>query len=190
MPRGLIPVVVEGGAPAWNQTFYKAAGTAVLGVGDRVIRKADSTDPKGFSEVQKAAANGAHTGVITGIKPFAGGDITNQINCIPAGTAGYLQVDVNPASIFKIAEGGAGTALAKTNIDQSADVITNSDFDTVRNVSTAALDNATIGSGKALHIVGLLREINNDVGNTEVWWLVKANLHTDVNASAANMTDF
>lgn len=173
-----------------THVYYKAAGTGILGVGDRVIRKAASTDPLGHAEVEKAAANGAMTGVIVGIKPFHNGDVTNQVNYIAAADDGYLLVDDDPNSLFKCIEGGAGTALTvATALNKHIDAVTNSDFNTTAMRSTSGIDNNALATGNAFIIVELSQQVGNLVGNTEVEWTVKPVLHTEVNASAANVTE-
>jgi len=169
--------------------YYKAAGTSILGVGDRVIRKTASTDPLGkVAEIQKASVGGAHTGVIVAVEQLKQNFDINTVNNIAAANAGYVLVYDRPDGLLKCIEGGSGSALTVVNVGDHINSITNSDFNTTINASTSGLDNNALSQGNSFIIVGFSQLVNNTSSSVLQEWIVKANLHTEVNNSATNVT--
>jgi len=187
-PRGLTPVKYRSGMPysGISRRYYKDATAGILAVGDNVIRVTNSSDPKGGPEVVKATVGAAITGVIVGIEPHP--DRLGQVGYLAAADLGYVLVADDPNLLFEVQEGGTGTALAVTNVGEHIDVITAADASTTIGRSVAQLDKGALATGNTYRIEEFVQRENNELG-LYAKWLVSANLHTEVNASATNLTE-
>ena len=187
-PSGFRPVCYRSGAPyngAANR-YYKDTTAGVIGIGDIVIRGTNSSSPDGYPEIVRAAADAAITGVVVGIEPI----MTNlsQQGYLLAADVGYVLVADDPNLLFEVQEGGSGTSLAVTNIGEHIDSSTPADADTFIGRSKTVLDNAALATGNQWRIEGLVHRADNAVG-AYAKWLVSPNLHTEINASATNLTE-
>lgn len=188
-PRGFEPVMMSNGNPYTGQCrrYYKdSTANTVIAVGDPVIRVVSSSDPEGGPEIVRATTGAAITGVVVGIQQ----DISNlaKTNYLAATDSGYVFVADDPDTIFEVQEGGSGTALAITDIGKHIDSVTALDGDTTLGRSKYQIDNGAKATDNTWIIVGLSPKADNAVG-TYAKWLVKANLHTEVNASATTRTE-
>lgn len=187
-PRGFEPVRHSDGKPYTGQCnrYYKDATAGIIGVGDPVIRVVSSSDPEGGPEIVRATTGAAITGVVVGIEPRRG-DL-GQVGYLAAADLGYVLVADDPNLIFEVQEGGSGTALAVTDIGKHIDSVAALNADTTIGRSKYQIDNNAKAADNTWIIVGLSPKAENAVGQYAKW-LVKPNLHTEVNASATNVTE-
>lgn len=186
-PRGFTPVNSDGSGTFSGkvQRFYKSATAGILGIGDEVIRATNSTDPEGGPEIVKATVGAAITGVIVGYEPNRAN--LTQLHLASADTR-YVYVSTDPDQLYEAQDTTGGTALVVTQIGEHIDSITAVDADTSTGRSKAELDNAAVATGNTWRIEGLVQRADNVVGE-HAMWLVKANLHTERNASATSLTE-
>lgn len=186
-PRGFVPYQYADGKPYTGQAtrYYKDA-SVVLAVGDPVIRAASSSDPEGGPEITRGTTGAAVTGVIVGVEPVRS-DLSKR-NYLAAADANYVLVADDPDLLFEVQEGGSGTALAITDIGKHIDSVTALDADATLGLSKYQIDNNAKATDNTWIIVRLSPKPNNTVGQYAKW-IVKANLHTEVNASATNRTE-
>lgn len=187
--RGFIPVCYTHGAAYTGAAniFYKASGTTyAIGVGDPVIRVTASADPNGGPQCDASAVGGAITGVVVGVVP----SVLRPYQPAYLGTSdsGYLLVATDHNLLFMVQEAGAGTALAVTDIGTNINMITRASCDTNTGWSKMCIDNNAKAAGYTWAIKALANIPNNAVGQSAKW-LVQASLHTEVNASAQNITN-
>lgn len=188
-PRGFEPAMRSDGSSytGMGRTYYKDAAVAntIISVGDPVIRVTASSDPNGNPSIVRATTGGAITGVVTGVIP----DPTriNQSEYLSASQSGYVIVEDDPDVIWEVQETGTGTALAITDIGLHINSVTAVNGSTLTGRSAYQIDNNAKTSGDTWIIVALGKRPGNGVG-LYAKWLVKANLHTEVNASATNRT--
>lgn len=188
MIQGFKPVAYKSGAP-YNgacRMYYKSASDGALYVGDAVIRKTGSTDPNGAHEAIIATVGAAITGVVVGVladpkRPF-------QQNYLASGDVGYLLVADDPNLLFEVQEGGSGTALAITDVGTNLNTASSPVPSTYTGYSGMVIDNNTKSAGNTWSLWGLVNRPNNALG-ASAKWLVSASLHTEVNASAQNITN-
>ena len=187
-PRGFEPKRYSDGKPYTGQAnrYYKDATAGVIGVGDPVIRVVSSSDPEGGPEIVRATTGAAITGVVVGVEPIRG--TLSQVGYLAAADVGYVLVADDPHLIYEVQEGGSSTALAVTDIGKHIDSVTALDADTTIGRSKYQIDNGAKATDNTWIIVGLSPKSDNVVG-AYAKWLVKANLHTEVNASATNVTE-
>lgn len=187
-PRGFEPIRHSDGKPYTGQCnrYYKDATAGIIGVGDPVIRVVSSSDPEGGPEIVRATTGAAITGVVVGIEPVRGN--LGQVGYLAAADVGYVLVADDPTLLFEVQEGGSGTALAITDIGKHIDSVTALNADTTIGRSKYQIDNNAKATGDTWIIVQLSPKADNAVG-TYAKWLVRANLHTEVNASATNITE-
>lgn len=184
--RGFTPVRYSSGKAytgAANR-YYISSTAAILGVGDLVIRATNSSDPEGGPEVIEATAGSAITGSIVALVPQRG-DLAK--NHIASADAGYVMVADDADLLLEVQEVTGGTALAVVNVGEHIDQ-TASTADTTTGRSTLELDNAALATNNTFRIEELSRVANNAVGEHAAW-LVKANLHTERNASTTSITE-
>ena len=186
-PRGFRPVCDKSGRPftGAGTRYYKDATAGIIGVGDPVIRGTNSSDPEGGPEIVRATTGSAITGVVIGIEPVRS-DLSKKH--LAAADTGYVIVADDPDLLFAVQEGTGGTALAVTNVGQHIDSITAVDANTTTGQSKYAISNAALAVDNTWRIERLSTRPDNAVGDAAEW-LVSANLHTEVNASASTRTE-
>jgi hypothetical protein len=189
-PRGFTPVCYMSGKPynSPGNRYYKdgAVANMILAVGDPVIRVA-STDPNGYPCITRATTGAAITGVIQAIEVVTS-DLS-KAGAYAAADSGYVMVCDDPDVLFEVQEGGSGTQLTiAAAIGKHIDSITAVDGNTLTGRSKYQLDNNAVASANTWIIRGLVDRPDNAVGQYAKW-LVQANLHTDINASASNTTE-
>jgi hypothetical protein len=186
-PRGFTPVKMADGKPycGIGNRYYKDTTAGAIGIGDPVIRVVSSSDPLGGPEIVRATTGAAITGVVVGIEPNRS-DLSKLY--LAAGDTGYVLVEDDPNVIFEVQEGGSGTQLAVTDVGKHIDSVTALDCDTVTGRSKYQIDNNAKATDNTWIIKGLSSKPDNAVGQYAKW-LVQANLHTEVNASATNHTE-
>lgn len=186
-PSGLAPVRYLNGAPWSGQArlycILSGNGSAYA-IGDPVV-VGGSGDDNGVPDVVLATAGTGNQ--VTGVIVSAGGivnggfmaDPTNlNTTVIPATKTKnyYVMVVDDPNVVFEIQEGGAGAALAKTDISNNFNLKsgTNSGY-----LSGWVLDNASAATTATLQLklLGLAQRKDNTFG-TYAKWLVKINNHT------------
>lgn len=186
-PRGFTPIAhMHGGYKGHGNWYYKDATAGVIGMGDAVIRVASSSDPLGGPEIVKSTQDAAVTGVVVGISPNRSNLVKNGY--LAAADVGYVLVEDNPQAVFQVQESGSGTALAVTDVGKHISTITAADANTTLGRSVDALDNGA----KATNNTWIIRRLSSNPGNTVgayAKWDVQANLHTEQNASATNITE-
>lgn len=185
-PRGFRPVCDKSGRPFTGSgtLYYKDATAGIIGVGDPVIRGTNSSDPDGGPEIVRATTGAAITGVVIGIAPNRA-DLSKKH--LAAADTGYVLVADDPDLLFAVQEVNSGTALAVTNIGEHIDSIAAVDADTTTGQSKYSIDNAALAADNTWRIERLVNKPDNAVG-AAAEWLVSANLHTEVNASASTRT--
>ena len=186
-PRGFTPVKYASGLAYSGaaRRYYKDATAGIIGVGDPVIRATNSSDPEGGPEIVRATTGAAITGVVVGIDPVRSN--LNQLH-LAAADVGYVFVADDPNLLFEVQEVTGGTALAVTNVGEHIDSITAVDANTTTGRSKYEIDNAAVATGNTWRLEELVNRPDNVVGE-HAKWLVSANLHTEVNASASNKTE-
>lgn len=187
-PRGFTPVAYDGadlkGKCHW---YYKGTTAGIIGIGDPVIRNTTTTSAtkdgvKG--EIVRATAGAAITGVVVAIAP----DVTNLDRVrLESADTGYVLVADHPDQVFECQEVSGGTALTLAAIGNHIDC-TIGDASSTTGRSVSELNNAAVATDNTFIIVGLSPRPDNEVGE-HAKWLVKANLHTDRNASATSITE-
>jgi hypothetical protein len=188
LKKGFRPVCYRSGAPyngSYN-IYYKDATAGIIAVGDPVIRGTDSSDPEGYPECVRATTDGAITGVVVGVVPTLAR--IDQPRHLLAADVGYLMVADDPNLLFEVQDNGGATGIAITNIGQHVDSVTALDADIVLGYSKFEIDTESLATGNTWRIEKLVKRADNAVG-ANAKWLVSANLHTEVNASATNLTE-
>lgn len=187
-PRGFTPVRYRNGQPylGISRRYYKDATAGIIGVGDPVIRVANSSDPLGGPEIVRATTGAAITGVVVGIVPSP--SRIDQASYLAAADVGYVLVADDPDLLFEVQEVSGGTPIAVTNVGQHIDSVTAINANTSTGRSNYEIDNAAIATDNTWLIEELVERENNAVGE-HAKWLVSANLHTERNASASSRTE-
>lgn len=187
--NGFTPVRYADGTPynGVGRWYWKGVTAGPICVGDRVVRKTGSASPSGGPEIIRATVGANMTGVVVGMAP----NISN-LNQVPgymaAADTGYVRVEDDPTVIFEVQETGVGTALATTDVGKHINTSTAADGNSAIGRSTDGLDNNAKSTGNEWIIVSLADKPNNSLG-LYAKWLVKPNLHTEVNAGAANVKE-
>lgn len=189
-PRGFTPVADDGADLKGKCHWYYKGTTAntILGIGDPVVRIAtttSATDEGVKGEIARHTTGAAITGVIVAIKP----DVTNlDRKHLAATDTGYVLVADHPDQVFEVQEVSGGTALTLAAIGNHIDAVAAVNANTTTGRSNYEIDNAAVATDNTFIIVGLAPKPDNAVGE-HAKWLVKANLHTDRNASATSITE-
>lgn len=178
-PRGFTPINLD-----WSRVhrYYKSA-SVVIGVGDPVIRAANSTDPEGYASITRATTGAAITGVVVGIEPNA----SRTTKHLASGDTGYVLVADDPNQEFEVQDNGGASGLIITQIGEHIDSVTALDANTTTGRSKYQLDTEAVAADNTWSLVRLVNEPNNAVG-ANARWIVKPNLHTECNNSATNIT--
>lgn len=188
-PNGFKPVGYINSSVKWvggGNWYYKAAGANALGMYQRVIRAADSSDPEGGPMVVRAAADGAMTGVVVGVRPLPGQAFGPSV--IEADQEGYVLVADDPNLVFEVQQGGTGTDLAITNIGQHIDATAVADPNLVTGFAVDMIDIGALATGNCMRIERLSPRVGNLIGQYSKWY-VSANLHTEAGNSTTYRTE-
>ena len=196
---GLAPVRYHNGSPwngAVNTYAILAANTNPFWIGDAVTTVGSAGgDSIGLPTVTLAAAGAPIRGVIIAIGLFPTGPYGNpsalQNLSRPTGAQTqvyYAAVVDDPAVLFEIQEGGAGSVLTTSSVSRNVNLNTG-----VRNAaivptfSPAFLDNATVSTGAALSlkIIQAVLRGDNQPFTASQKWLVRINNH-EFNAGTAS----
>jgi len=183
-PRGFTPVVLN---DCDVHMYYKAAAV-ILGVGDPVVRAANSTDPLGYPMVTRATTGAAITGVVVAILPSVSATSQRSTKHLASGDTGYVLVADSPNQLFKVQDNGGASGLIVTQIGESLDSVAAIDANTTTGVSNYELDTQAVAAGNTWSLVSKDNRPGNIVGANCIW-IVKPNLHTEVNDSATNITN-
>lgn len=178
-PFGLRPVKYANGAPYNGAVIecYAMDGSNNLFVGDAVKRNG-SGDDNGVPGVVRSTAGAGVYGVIVGILGDSNEDLTRDTaRYVASGANAYLAVAPAEDVVFEVQEDSVGSALAKTDIGRTADIIYGTASTSHPILSAAELDSSTAATTSAsmnLSIVALERAPDNEIGNY-ARWLVKIN---------------
>ena len=188
-PRGFTPVKYRSGKPYCGiaRRYYKSATAGIIGVGDPVIRATNSSDPLGGPEIVRASTGAAITGVVVAIEPTES-DLEKVGHLLSADT-GYVLVADDPELMFMVQDNGGATGMAVTDIGEHIDSVAAIDADTTIGRSKYEIDTEAKATGNTWRIEGKVNREDNDETLANADWLVMANLHTEVNASATNLTE-
>ena len=165
--------------------YYKGTDAGIIGVGDPVIRQADSADPEGYSEIVRATTGAAITGIVVAIEPTRS-DLTQRH--LASADTGYVLVDDDPNSRFVVQDNGGATGLVVEDIGEHVDSVAAIDADTTTGISKYELDTEAQATGNTFRLERLLDRPDNTAG-ANADWVVSVNLHTEANASATNKTE-
>jgi len=183
-PRGFIPVVLN---DCDVHMYYKAAAV-VLGVGDPVVRAANSSDPLGYPMVTRATTGAAISGVVVAILPSVSATSQRSTKHLASGDTGYVLVADSPNQLFKVQDNGGASGLIVTQIGESIDSVAAINANTTTGVSNYELDTEAVAADNTWSLVSKDNRPGNTVGANCIW-IVKANLHTEANASATNIAN-
>lgn len=181
-PCGFTPINLH---PDRVHRYYKDTTAGIIAVGDPVIRAANSSSPDGYPEIVRATTGAAITGVVVGVEPV----VTNlyQSGYLAAADVGYVLVADHPQQEFVVQDNGGATGIVVADIGEHIDSITAVDASTVLGRSLYAIDTEAQAADNTWRIERLYDAPDNEVG-AYARWVVKANLHTEVNASATTLT--
>lgn len=185
-PHGFRPVGYRSGQgySGAARTYYKDA-SVILGIGDPVVIVTNSSSPDGLMEVTRATTGAAISGVMMGREV----DMADRYKMhVAAADACLVRVADDPNLLFEVQEVSGGTALAVTNLGQHIDSVAAINANTTTGVSNYEIDNAAVATDNTWRLEELLQRPDNAVGE-HAKWLVAANLHTSVNASASSLTE-
>ena len=178
-PRGFTPVKLDHHDV---HRYYKSAA-GVLTIGDPVVRSTASNDPLGYGTVIRASTGSAITGVVVGFEI----DANRTYDYLASADVGYVMVADNPFQEFYVQDNGGAAGIPITALGTQINSCTALDGNTTIARSKYTLDTQAQSSGDTWQLVRLSDRPNNVVGaNAE--WVVKANLHTERNASTTNIT--
>jgi len=182
-PRGFTPLNLH---PDRVHRYYKGTTAGIIAVGDPVIRLTNSADPEGYPEITRATTGSAITGVVVSIDPVVA-DL-NQNGYLASADTGYVTVADCPKQEFIVQDNGGATGIVIANIGEHVDSVAAIDADTTIGRSKYELDTEAIATDNTFRIERLFHAEDNEVG-ANARWVVKANLHTEANASATNLTE-
>lgn len=182
-PNGFTPINL---LPDRVHRYYKDTTAGVIAVGDPVIRGTASSDPAGYPEIVRATTGAAITGVVIAVEPIRA-DLNRQ-GYLAAADVGYVLVADYPQQEFIVQDNGGATALTVASIGKHIDSVAAIDGDIVMGRSKYEIDTEAVATGNTWRIERKYDVEGNDVGANCVW-VVKPNLHTEVNASATNLTE-
>ena len=187
-PNGFEPIGVSGQGVARGKLrrYYKGTTAGIIAKGDPVVRLTNSADTNGIPEIVRHTTGAAVTGVVVGVEV----DPTNpsQSNVLLSADTGYVYVDDDPNSLFIVQEGGSGTALDEEDIGQHIDCVAAIDADTSLGRSKYEIDKGALATDNTWVLVEKLQSPDNEFG-AYCKWVVKANLHTEANAGATNVSE-
>lgn len=178
-PRGFM---ING--PLLRANLYYKDASVILGIGDPVVRAANSSDPKGFPEVTRATTGAAISGVVIGFEP----DPDRTTVHLAAADAGYVIVADHPDQEYLVQDNGGASGLIVTQIGQHIDSVAAINANTSTGISKYELDTEAVATDNTWTLMRLAQIPGNVVG-ANAKWIVKANLHTEANASASRVTE-
>lgn len=144
-----------------------ATHAGVLGIGDLVLVTGDA-DADGISEVDIGTANAANTGVVVGVEPVWSGEALNK-NYLPASTAGYLLVNVDPDALYECEVANGPLAVADVDLNAPAVVTAGTVSGTLFASNMKVNDTgAATTSTLPLRIVKLLPDDDGVLGNKAI----------------------
>lgn len=182
-PNGFTPINLK---DHHKHRYYKDATAGIIAVGDPVIRVTNSSDPEGYPEIVRATTGSAITGVVVSVEPLRSN--LNQHDYLAAADLGYVTVADHPDQEFLVQDNGGATGIVITNLGQHIDSVTALDANTVIGRSKYQIDTEAIATDNTWRIERKYDCATNEIG-TNCWWVVRANLHTESNASATNLTE-
>ena len=160
--------------------YYKIAGSFPLGIGDPVVRVANSTDPQGYPAVARQSAL-AITGVVVGVETAPG----RSTKYLASTDAGYVLVADNPNQLFRVQDNGGATGITIANLGEHVASVAAINCNTTTGVSNYEIDTEGLLTGNTWVLVRKDDSPNNVVG-ANCDWIVRPNVHTDANASVTN----
>ncbi len=181
-PRGFTPINLKA---CDVHRYYKGTDAGIIGIGDPVIRQTASADPEGYPEIVRATTGAAITGVVVAIEP---GTSRDTMAPLASADTGYVLVADNPNQEFLVQDNGGATGIVVTAIGTHVDSVAALDADSNTGRSKYELDTEAQATDNTWVIVRLDHRPDNEVG-ANADWVVKANLHTEANASATNVTE-
>ena len=177
-PFGLRPVGTMG-SNTYNgkiEKFYVPAtdGTAI-GIGDPVAL-AGGVIADGTRIATRGTPSSVICGVMVGVQPLYGGDLT--VTWRKASTAMYILVEVDPNTIFEIQEDSVAGAIAIADGTKNGTIILGT-VDTTTGNSKTMLDSSTVTASATLDLLLLhpVQSSDNTAAAAYCKWLVKLNLH-------------
>ncbi len=181
-PNGFTPINLD-----WSRVhrYYKDATAGIIGIGDPVIKGTNSSDPQGYGEIVRATTGSAITGVVVSIEPDP--SRPRQLH-LAAADIGYVLVADHPQQEYVVQDNGGATGVIVTNIGQHIDSVTALNANTTTGRSNYEIDSEAIATDNTWILLRKYDAPNNKVGDN-CRWVVKANLHTESNASATNSTE-
>lgn len=182
MPNGFTPINLY---PDRVHRYYKDTTAGIIGVGDPVIRVANSSSPDGYPEIVRATTGAAITGVVVHVEPIRSN--LNQSGYLAAADIGYVLVADHPHQEFVVQDNGGVSGLIVTQIGEHIDSVAAINADTTIGRSLYEIDTEAVSADNTWRIERLFDAPDNEVG-ANAKWVVKANLHTENNASATNLT--
>lgn len=184
MPNSIVKGGLRVVGPALRLTRYYKSAAVALGVGDPVIRAADSADAQGYGSVTRYTAGAAITGAVVSVEA----DLTNRPTrkYLASGDTGYVIVADHPDQEFIIEDNGSAT-IAITNLGEHINFVAALDCDTTTGKSNVQLNASAISAGNTMSLRRKVDTPDNAVG-VNCKWVVVPNLHTECNASATNVT--
>lgn len=178
---GLRPVGTFGHPFYQGRTrMYKKEASVAMAPGDFVIATGTcSTVDPSFPLVtigvgSEGSKSTAIAGVVVGIVPNYN-DLTKK--SFAAADTGFVLVDVDPRTIYEVAEDGVAGYMAVTAVGGGVDMIW-ATFDTLTQRSNVLIDSSTIGtSGQQLKLLELVQGPGVVVGDSTARWHVMINAH-------------
>lgn len=181
-PRGFETTVQY--TPGQVHKYYKSANVQI-GQNDPVIRAAASADPSGrYASVTRHTAGAAVTGFVVGAEDLSG----IPVKYLPAAQAGYLLVVDDPNVELKVQADNAAV-LGADDCGKHINTVAALDCNTTTGISRFQLSSATLGNAGTFVLLRSDNDPNNEPGVGYQNWIVRCALHTEVNASANNITD-
>ena len=177
-PFGLRPVGTIG-SDTYNgkvEKFYVPSTDATaIGLGDPV-KLAGGVIADGTRIATRAAAGDVVVGVMVGVEPLYGGDLT--VTGRKASTAMYIRVETDPMTIYEIQEDSVGGAVSLANGTKNASLILGTVDTTTWNGKTM-LDSSTAAATATLDLLMIrpVKSSDNTPASSYCKWLVKLNLH-------------
>lgn len=157
-----------------------AAHSTKLGIGDLVLVTGDA-DAEGISEVDAGTANTANTGVIIGVAPKYSGEALST-TYLPASTAGYVMVNVDPQALYEVDVANGPLAVADVDLNAPA-VVTEGTVNGSLYTSNMSVNDTGAATTQTLplRIVKLLKDSDGVLGNKAI---VKMNATTTTDGAA------
>ena len=169
-PQGLRPVGTLGSAGYCGRIEIYSTSTSdanAIGVGDPVVANGTANTDGVPTAIRYTSSAGTSATPITGVMV---GVVPNPLNLAqtyrPGSTAQSILVDVDPNTIYEVADGSTTTNVAVTDIGQNAN-ITMGAVNTTTGNSAATLNNSTFATTFQLELklVRLSPKVGNRIGD-------------------------